>query len=367
MVTYRDRIVIPEVCRSVVLKSLHVGHSGTSAMKSKARSLVYWPKMDFDIEQVTKNCSKCFSNYEPPKTFKYKWPETENVWERVHVDWCGPIEGNYFLIIVDSKSKFLDVYDSKSLTADATIKHLRTCFSNFGLPFQIVTDNGPCFRAENFKNFVQENNVIHTFTSPYAPQSNGLAERHVGIFKRLWHNNDEGSVETRLRKVLYHYRSTVQSVTKVTPAYMMFGRNFRTELDFLKIKKYPQPPSTKFKVGEPVFAKNFGIGAQWVKGNIEVLNATNYRIQLSANDSVVWQRHQSQLFKRELVEPDERLPEAQNERPSEIQDDPISLHTYPTWNPVGHQSEDLTGRNTENPETRTRSGRVSRPPDRLNL
>ncbi|XP_065219751.1 uncharacterized protein K02A2.6-like [Planococcus citri] len=48
------RVYVPSALRSSVLQELHKGHIGASKMKSLARSHVYWPKIDKDIENITK-------------------------------------------------------------------------------------------------------------------------------------------------------------------------------------------------------------------------------------------------------------------------------------------------------------------------
>ena len=73
------------------MKILHCGHAGSAAMKSQARDIVFWPHMDSDIDQITKNCTDCFANHAPKGTFVSKWPETNEPWRRLHVDWTGPI------------------------------------------------------------------------------------------------------------------------------------------------------------------------------------------------------------------------------------------------------------------------------------
>ena len=45
----------------------------------------------------------------------------------------------------------------RSTTADATIEVLRTLFSRYGLPLEVVSDNGPQFVAREFQTFLKMN------------------------------------------------------------------------------------------------------------------------------------------------------------------------------------------------------------------
>ena len=71
------------------------------------------------------------------------------------MDYCGPFQGGSFLIIIDAKSKWLEVLRMSSTTAEATINALRTVFATHGLPEELVTDNGAQFIAQEFKDFLR--------------------------------------------------------------------------------------------------------------------------------------------------------------------------------------------------------------------
>ena len=112
-----------------------------------------------------------------------------------------------------------------STTAVKTVDILRSVFSRYGIPDQIVTDNGPQFTAEEFKQFCIGNGINHTLTAPYHPSTNGEVERFVQTFKT--------SMQKHLCQFLLHYRSTPHTTTGKTPAEIMFGRNIKTRMDLL--------------------------------------------------------------------------------------------------------------------------------------
>ena len=54
-----QRLIIPSVSRSLILKNLHTGHVGISKSVVKAQNTVYWPGINNDIESYIKKCDIC--------------------------------------------------------------------------------------------------------------------------------------------------------------------------------------------------------------------------------------------------------------------------------------------------------------------
>ena len=68
-------------------------------------------------------------------------------------------------------------------TASKTIEALQALFARYGLPEQLVSDNGPQFTPDDFAQFMRENGIKHIRCAPYHPSSNGLMERFVQTFR----------------------------------------------------------------------------------------------------------------------------------------------------------------------------------------
>ena len=60
------RVVIPAKLQAKVLHELHSSHAGMSRMKSLARSYLWWPKVDKDIEELVKSCRPCLNIHHAP-------------------------------------------------------------------------------------------------------------------------------------------------------------------------------------------------------------------------------------------------------------------------------------------------------------
>ena len=67
-----------------------------------------------------------------------------------------------------------------------TITHLRELFAAEGIPAVVMSDNGPPFNGEEFRQFACDFDFIHTTPSPHFHQSNGFIEAMVKKVKNTY-------------------------------------------------------------------------------------------------------------------------------------------------------------------------------------
>ena len=211
-----------------------------------------------------------------------------------------------FFVLIDTHSKWMDVYPVNSATSATTIECLRTSFSNHGLPELLVSDNGTCFTSTDF---LSKNGIRHVTSAPYHAASNGLAERAVQTFKRMMKKCPEGTLTAKVARVLFSYRVTPHTTTGLSPAELLLGRKLRCTLDSIhpdlsrKVMK-KQEQQTKdhnkkakgrwFKTGDSVLTQNFSLGPKWIPGIIESVTApVSYKVMLG--DGRVVRRHVDQI------------------------------------------------------------------------
>lgn len=121
-VFYGDRIVVPKRYHDYILSELHQGHPGVARMKLLARSKVYWPSIDEDVENLVKRCeSRAINAKSPVKCTWQSWPIAKRPWSRVHVDFTGPVNGFWYLVVIDAFSKWPETFKMQSITASKTI------------------------------------------------------------------------------------------------------------------------------------------------------------------------------------------------------------------------------------------------------
>ena len=95
------------------------------------------------------------------------------------------IEDKDFLITVDYTTNYFERDLLKDKTAEGIILKCKINFSRFGIPLEIITDNGPQFAAGKFKKFSEEYNFTHETISPGNSKANGRAEAAVKIAKNM--------------------------------------------------------------------------------------------------------------------------------------------------------------------------------------
>ncbi|KAJ8385583.1 hypothetical protein AAFF_G00184450 [Aldrovandia affinis] len=188
---------------------------------------------------------------------------------------------------------------------------LRGIFATHGIPAVLVSDNGPSLVSAEFEHFLKKNGIKHVTTAPYHPSSNGCAERAVRVFKEGIKKMGEGSVETKLSRFLFKYRSTPQTTTGATPAELLMNRRIRTQLDLVR-------PSLAGKVGlnqakqkehhdkhardrtfteaDSVYVRGYA-GQKWIPATlIERTGPVSWRVK--TQDGKLVRRHQDQIRPR---------------------------------------------------------------------
>ena len=121
----------------------------------------------------------------------------------------------------------------------------------------MISDNGPQFVSENFKQFATMFDFDHRTSSPYNSKSNGKAESAVKTAKSLLRKNKEGDQFL----ALLNYRNTPSQSTGTSPAQRFFNRRTRTLLPtcraLLKPKINVQADLQKLQANQDIQKKNF--------------------------------------------------------------------------------------------------------------
>ena len=285
-----DRVIIPQIQQSAVLKLIHASHYGISYSKAIARSLVWWPRIDEDVANTVRTCQPCqLSAKRHAKPLVTPWPKATAPWERVHIDYAGPIDGHNFLIITDAYSQYSVIKVVPNLSTATLITHMRYFFADYGLPCLIVSDNGRQLVSQEFKQFLKKNGVRHITSPPWHPSSNGLAERTVQTFKALLARFTQGDIHTRVARVTAAMRNR-PTATGQSPAEII-GRPGRHPLSRLHPNSDPARSYTDptIQEGTCVWAlKRSANTVVWVPGVVESAQGGRVlQVRLEADGSLL--------------------------------------------------------------------------------
>ena len=372
-ILWGSRVVVPTQGRTKVLDELHQGHPGIARMKALARSFVWWPGIDKDLENRVKQCSACQKTQHLPATAPIQpWEFPKRPWSRLHIDYAGPINGLMFLVVVDAHSKWMEVHTTKQANSKNTITILQSIFTTHGLPELLVSDNGTPFTSQEFHSFTKALGIRHNTSAPYHPATNGLAERAVQTFKQFLRKSSDGPLEEKLQQFLFQYRITPHSTTGSSPAQLLFGRQLRSRLDLLrpdlhsrvqqrqeqqKANKDNKARPRSLSVGDPVLVADLPSKDTWLPATVvRTLGSRTYELKLS--DNRIIRRHIDHIRNRHHTESNS---EASSRPNTDIQTD---------WVPTPPEYSDQETPPTppsppENPPPPRRSARISRPPERL--
>lgn len=273
-------------------------------MTALARGYVWYPNLDADIEQLIRDCAVC-------KTLQHATPHEELVpwswptrrWQRIFIDFAK-YRGADIMLCQDGHSKWPEAHIMRDLTAATVNEVLRSWFARWGLPEELVCDNGPPFTSAEFSRFLAENGVKLTHTPVYHPQSDGQIERGVGSLKGGLNKqllDSETSTRTLQHKIdawLFAYRNTPHTVTKISPAELFLGRRPRTRLSLLspdnllkqrmekvreKTRQAHPGKTTTYRPGDLVWVRNMTHRVlRWQPGTVQaVVSTSSYNVEVS--------------------------------------------------------------------------------------
>ena len=206
-----DKIIVPKTLQSEMLEEIHETYLGIVKCKNRARQVLFWPGMSACIEETIAACALCAehsrANAKEPLILM-EIPERLLV--KVRAD-LFEFNNQHYLLIVDN------------LSAKNVISYMKSQISRYGIPDELISDNGPQFTCEEFAQFMKDYDIKHITSSPYHPQANGQVERTVQTVKRLLVKAKDPY------KALLDYRNSPLD-TGFSPAQLFLGRRLKTTL-----------------------------------------------------------------------------------------------------------------------------------------
>ena len=192
-------------------------------------------------------------------------------------------------------------------------------FPRYGIPQQLVSDNGSQFTSEEFCKYMKANGIKHTLVSPYHPRSNGQVERFVQMFQQFFKAEGSDSIMQSLTRFLFSYRTTPNSTTGQTPAKLFLNRRLRVKSHLIRPdlgrKVFDRQTDQKarydkiskgreFTLGEEVLVQNFRGEPKWLDGTVtEQTGPVSYKFLFGEQ---LWKRHVDQMHQKHLSNKDSK-------------------------------------------------------------
>ena len=148
-----EQLVVALSLRKDMLSQLHSSHIGIGGCVRRAREILYWPRMTAEIRDFVSRCTIC-QMYRPAQARKELQPHElpSRPWQKITAD-LFVIGQQTCLIMVDYWSNFFEVVEFRRKTAQTVITQFKVQFAQHGIPEVSISDNGPEFDNQEFKNF----------------------------------------------------------------------------------------------------------------------------------------------------------------------------------------------------------------------
>lgn len=227
LVFYKDRIIVPTSLREKFLKLVHEGHQGVVKSKLRANSLIYWPGIGNEIENLVANCRTCEKFQRSNRKQNMICHEIpERPFQKIGVDICEYASKSY-LIMMDYFSKWLEIVPINYKHSSEIINKFKITFATHGIPEEVIADNVP-FSSVELANFAREWKFKITTSSPKYPKSNGLAEKAVHIAKSIIKKSAEDKIDFYVP--LLEYRNTPIPSLGFSPSQILMSRMCRAKI-----------------------------------------------------------------------------------------------------------------------------------------
>ncbi|GJZ85210.1 reverse transcriptase domain-containing protein [Tanacetum coccineum] len=200
-------------------------HAGPRSVVAKAmRSGYYWPTMHRDAREIHRPIPR--EPQQPLTPITAPWP-----FYKWGIDIVGPFperpgKVKFLIVAIDYFTKWIEAKAVATISGTQVKKFVwNDIVCRFGLPREIISDNGKQFSGDPFKDWCEKLNIVQRFASVKHPQSNELVERAnrslgEGIKARLGENNKNWLEE--LPHVWAH-RTMIKSSNDDTPFSLTYG------------------------------------------------------------------------------------------------------------------------------------------------
>jgi Integrase zinc binding domain/Integrase core domain len=218
------------------------GHLGIEATFNKIRSRYYWPQFYEEIKRYVETCDACQRRGRPRRNNELYPIPVHSPFYQIGIDIVGPLPRTqrgkkYIVTAMDYLTKWPEARALTEATAEKVADFIyEQIICQHGCPQIILTDRGTHFNNNMVDRLLSKFKIKHLLSTPYHPQTNGLVERfNRTICESLAKLSDKtNDWDLFIPPVLFAYRTTKHSTTKIEPFFLVYGRSARLPLDDLE-------------------------------------------------------------------------------------------------------------------------------------
>ena len=162
LLLYDDRIYVPPKMQEYVLNKIHQGHQGISKCRERAKSSVFWIRINQQIQDLISRCEHCQKKQKTQKREPLMNTELPSrPWQHIAADLCEHGRKMY-LVVSDYCSRFLEISELNTIsTSSKIIGEMKKIFARHGIAERLRMDNGPQFSPAEFRRFAEEWDFLH--------------------------------------------------------------------------------------------------------------------------------------------------------------------------------------------------------------
>lgn len=211
-------------------------------MKESIETEYYIPRLEEKLKEFVSCCIPCIIS--DRKAGKKEGelrplPKGDRPLSTYHIDHVGPMTETgkayrYIFVVIDSFSKFVWLYPTRTVSAKEVLKKLGAQQEIFGNPERVISDRGSAFTSSEFQNYCNDEGIEHILITTGVPRGNGQVERTIRtlipVLAKLSVNNPDQWYK-HVDKVQRCLNSTYQRGIGMTPFEVMFGTRMRFKRD----------------------------------------------------------------------------------------------------------------------------------------
>ena len=234
------QVWVPPSLQQAYLHAYHdqLGHRGRSSCWEALRRVAYWPGMFDHVAEHILRCHECATTKGLPRQGSAVVPDVGEypfdgmVVDLVTMNDSGSADGyKKLMVFADSLSRWVEAVPLKGepTAIEMVNMFINHIYVRYGIPRWVRSDRGPNLAAKVIKAVNDATGTNMLLSKSYHSASQGVVERFHHTLTDMLRAYDPGGEawEDWVPFSLFAYRASPHSVTKESPAYLLYGRELR--------------------------------------------------------------------------------------------------------------------------------------------